>query len=70
MKTLTLKIEGMSCAHCSQTVEKAVNSTGASGRVELDSGTVKISYDENSLNTGSFTEAIEKAGYRVIDETP
>jgi len=58
----TLTVEGMSCSHCEQTVEEALEGvegvTGATADHERDSVTVDGSADPDSL-----VRAAEDAGY-------
>lgn len=66
MQTITLKVEGMSCGHCVNSVEGAVKNAGASGKVDLNSGSVKIEFDESKVSLDSIKEAIEEQGYDVV----
>jgi copper chaperone len=45
METITLKVEGMSCNHCVNSIEGSVGKLqGVSGvKVNLDQGTVEVS---------------------------
>lgn len=66
MKQVTLKVEGMSCGHCVNSIEKAVKEIGATAKVSLSEGTVAVEYDENKLTLVSIKETIEEQGYNVI----
>ena len=35
MKNITLKVEGMSCQHCVNSIEGALKEIGATGKVDL-----------------------------------
>ncbi|MCS7460722.1 copper ion binding protein [Paenibacillus doosanensis] len=65
MQTITLKVEGMSCNHCVNSIEGALKELGASGHVNLGDKSVTVSYDENKLNEAAIKEAIEDQGYDV-----
>ncbi len=65
MKQTTLKVTGMSCGHCVQSVEKALKEIGASGTVHLSSGSVDVTYDEATLPLETIKAAIEEQGYDV-----
>ncbi|NIK66970.1 MULTISPECIES: copper ion binding protein [unclassified Paenibacillus] len=67
MQTVTLKVEGMSCEHCVNTVEGAVKQIGASGKIDLNAGSVTIQFDESIVSLDSIKEAIEGQGYDVVD---
>ncbi|OAB45279.1 copper ion binding protein [Paenibacillus glacialis] len=66
MTNVTLKVEGMSCGHCVNSVESAMKTLGASGKVDLKDKSVAISYDENKLTLEAIKEAIEEQGYDVV----
>lgn len=66
MKSITLKVEGMSCAHCVNSIEGALKTLGAKGKVDLANGTVDIEYDNYKLTLEAITEAIEEQGYEVV----
>ncbi|WP_207460694.1 cation transporter [Azospirillum sp. SYSU D00513] len=63
---LTLKVEGMTCGHCAQTVTKAVEALPAVERalVDLTAGEVTV---EGSAEESAVRKAIEDAGYDVKD---
>jgi|UPI00041189CF copper chaperone len=66
MQNVTLRVEGMSCNHCVNAIEKALKELGASGKVDLAAKTVEVSYDENALTLEAIKEAIEDQGYDVV----
>jgi copper chaperone len=61
---LTLKVTGMDCNHCVETVSKAVRGVaGATGvTVDLASGDVRV---EGTPDAADVKAAIERAGYDV-----
>lgn len=63
-------IEGMSCASCSQTVEKAVNQLSGVEQVTVNLATEKmlVSYDPTVLTTGEIITAVSDAGYDTEEE--
>jgi len=66
MSSITLNVKGMSCEHCVKAVEGALQEAGASGKVNLASGTVDVNYDENKVSVDKLKEAIEEQGYDVV----
>ncbi|MDW7658029.1 MAG: cation transporter [Bacillota bacterium] len=61
----TIKIEGMSCAHCQARVEKALNSlAGVEAKVDLKKGqaTVRLT---TAVSDADLTRAVDEAGYTV-----
>ncbi|WP_352399995.1 heavy metal translocating P-type ATPase [Anaerotignum sp.] len=62
-----LKIEGMSCGHCTGRVEKALNALdGVTSEVSLDekSATVTLSKE---INDETLVKTVTDAGYEVVD---
>jgi copper chaperone len=66
MQTVTLKVEGMSCGHCVNSVEGAVKKLGASGKVDLSAGSVLVEFDDSKVTLAAIKEAIEEQGYDVV----
>jgi copper chaperone len=65
MKTTRLKIDGMTCGHCVQAVEKALkNQTGVrNATVHLDSGAADVEYEEKEVAPEQLVAAVEEEGY-------
>ena len=65
MKTARLKVQGMTCGHCAQTVEKALrNQTGVrNATVHLDAGAAEVEYEEARVAPEQLIAAIEEEGY-------
>lgn len=66
MTKVTLNVEGMSCGHCVNSVEKALKEIGAAGKVDLNAKKVEVEYDDSVLNQDVIKEAIEEQGYDVV----
>ncbi|MEZ4357858.1 MAG: heavy metal-associated domain-containing protein [Eubacteriales bacterium] len=61
----TLVIEGMSCSHCSDRVEKALNAIkGVSAKVDLNNKLARLEVDEN-VDMDEVVNAVIDAGYSV-----
>jgi Cu+-exporting ATPase len=62
-------IGGLNCAACVQRVEKAILKLEGieNAIVNLATEKVSVSYDPRSLRLSTIKEAIEKAGYKVIE---
>ena len=67
MSEITLKIEGMTCQHCVMAVKKAVETVIGVSTSDVEVGSAKVTYDENSAGKESIVNAITKAGYKVVD---
>lgn len=66
MSNLILKVDGMSCNHCVNAIEKAMKELGAQGKVDLASKLVEVEYDDSKLSEQAIKEAIEEQGYDVV----
>ena len=67
MTQKTLKIEGMSCGHCSARVEKALNGlNGVEAKVDLAAKTAHITLTEE-VSDETFKKVVTEAGYKVVD---
>lgn len=64
------RIEGMTCAACVRAVERAVNKLEGieTAAVNLATEKLSISYDPQAVNASDVKKAVEKAGYKAIDE--
>lgn len=68
MAQVVLKVEGMSCNHCVQSVEKALGKLGGveKVKVELADKKVSVDYAENQVSVDALKSAIEEQGYDVV----
>ncbi|HEM4765474.1 TPA: heavy metal translocating P-type ATPase [Streptococcus suis] len=69
MKQASYPIQGMTCASCAMTVEKAVGKLAGVEEVSVNLATEKlsVSYDEKLLGLEDIRQAVEKAGYQLVD---
>lgn len=66
MKSETLKVEGMSCAHCEAKVEAELGKLpGVAAKADSDANLVEVSYDENAVTMERLADAVERAGYSI-----
>jgi copper chaperone len=65
MQKVILQVNGMSCQHCVNSIEKALKEIGASGQVDLKTKSVAVEYDETKVSLDTIKEAIEDQGYDV-----
>lgn len=65
--TVVLKVEGMTCGHCKNAVEKAVKAIPgvSSAEVTLEDNTVTINFDTHVVGLEAIKNAIVEAGYQV-----
>lgn len=68
MNTLTLKVGGMTCMGCVNSVKKLLSAIDGVEQVEIDlaSGRVEIGYDAARGNLDAMRRAIEDGGYKVL----
>ncbi|HHT08502.1 MAG: copper chaperone CopZ [Christensenellales bacterium] len=65
--TDTLKVAGMSCAHCVKAVTDALMKLAGVTKVDIQlaEGLVQVDYDPSAVTLAQLTEAIEDQGYDV-----
>ncbi|HIW33647.1 MAG TPA: copper ion binding protein [Candidatus Paenibacillus intestinavium] len=66
MSEIVLKVDGMSCGHCVNSVEKALQAIGTKAKVDLASKKVTVQYDESKVSATTIVAAIEDQGYDVV----
>ena len=67
MKKVILKIEGMSCSACSNTIEKYLNKQdGVNAIVNLVMANALIYYDEEKITIDDLNRYIEESGYKSL----
>lgn len=66
----TMKIEGMTCASCSKAVERATRKLDGvtEANVNLATEKLSISYEASKVKLSDIKKAVEKAGYKAIEE--
>lgn len=63
----TVLIEGMTCDHCKNWVEKSINEIdGAAAKVNLGKKEAIVSL-EKEISDEQIRAAVEKAGYKVVE---
>lgn len=72
MKQEEYIISGMSCAACSASVQRVVSRLDGveSCDVNLITGKMTVSYDEQKTGQADFTRVVEKAGFGIRPDTP
>lgn len=61
----TLKISGMTCAHCTRAVFTALSGVPGIARAEVKVGTAEVEHD-GPVSLDALKQAVETAGYAVI----
>ena len=67
MMTTTLNVTGMTCGHCVKAVEDSVSKLSGVEKVKvnLESGSVEIAFQDDMVNAKEITDTIEDQGYDV-----
>ena len=67
MTAKTLSVPGIHCDHCKMSIEKAVGDLSGvdAVAVDIEAGTVELSFDEQALGLDQIIHAIEEVGYEV-----
>lgn len=66
MKKIML-VEGMSCGHCEKAVKNALGEVAGVSSVNVDLATKKVQVDGENLLDNLLKEAVEEAGYDVVE---
>ncbi len=73
MKTLEVKIDGMSCASCVNTIDTALNAKKGVETVNINiaNDTGKVIFDETNISQDEVLKTIQESGYepRIIDKS-
>lgn len=71
MKTQQYNVTGMSCAACSSSVQRVVTRLQGveSCDVNLITGKMTVTFDENSVSSADFFRVVQKAGFGITAET-
>ena len=65
MQRATLHIEGMSCGHCLNAVNRALTAVPGVTIDAVRIGRADVSYDETTAGPADLEAAIAEAGYRA-----
>jgi len=67
MERITLRVEGMSCGGCVDSIQKALGAREGvdSAVADLDAKTVTVAYDAAVIQRDGLAQAIEDAGFEV-----
>lgn len=65
MNTLKLTIDGMSCGHCLNHVQKALGSMPGLQATSVQIGQASMQYDPAQYAPEAIAEAVTKSGYKA-----
>ncbi len=68
MERIELKVEGMTCGGCVNSVQNALNRRNgiSSATADLDSGIVTVDFDSGIIQQSIISASITEAGFDVI----
>lgn len=68
MTTIKLKVKGMSCGHCENSVIKAVTALDGVKSVTASAkkGVAQVTFDETKQTQENITKAVKMQGYEAI----
>lgn len=69
MKQELIKVEGMTCQHCVQTITRALNKILGINSIDiiLDNNEVNVRFDENQTNLQEITKKIAQVGFDLSE---
>jgi copper chaperone len=67
MQTVELKVEGMDCQGCVQSVTRMLSGVAGVEKVDvsLEQALARVTYDPAKAGPAEFKRAIERAGYKA-----
>ena len=67
METVELKVEGMDCQGCVQSVTRMLAGVAGVDKVDvsLEQGSAKVTYDPSKSSVSDMKRAVERAGYKA-----
>lgn len=65
MEKKKLLVDGMSCNHCKKAIEKALRDIGVHSKVDLNTKSVKVEFDQEKVSINKIIEEIKDQGYEV-----
>ena len=63
----TITIAGMSCGHCVAAVRRALGEIDGVEVCGVRVGSAEIAYDPDAVEQGAIGEAIEEAGFSLVE---
>lgn len=68
MNSVTLKVEGMHCEGCAQTIEALLGAEPGVQRatVSFEAHEAQVRFDPNAIDDGQIVAAVKRAGYQAV----
>jgi copper chaperone CopZ len=69
MKTIVLKIEGMHCEGCADTIKALVEKAQGvrMATVSVESGEARVLFDPAAIGEDEIVAVVQRPGYRVVE---
>jgi len=69
MVVRVIRIDGMSCGHCVNWIGQALLKIDGveEAKVDLESQSARVRYDQTRVTEKAMADAIEKAGYTAVE---
>ncbi|MDR1911857.1 MAG: cation transporter [Helicobacteraceae bacterium] len=67
MEAVELKVSGMRCQHCVESVTKALKPLVGEVKVDLKSGKVSFEGDPQKIDLNAVKTAIDEIGFEVVE---
>ncbi|MDR2638767.1 MAG: cation transporter [Helicobacteraceae bacterium] len=67
MEKTALKVNGMQCRHCAETVTNALTPLASEIVVDLDDGKVSFAYDPQKTDLETIKSTINDIGFETAD---
>lgn len=68
-RTDTLHLSGMTCQHCVRAVRAALEGVPGVTVEDVDIGTARVQYDDETVQRDALRRAVEREGYPLVDAT-
>jgi len=65
-KKRVIKVNGMSCSHCKQSIENGLKEIGVDSKVNLEEKDVTVIFDPAKIQTEQIIQTIEELDYEVV----
>lgn len=66
-RTDTLHLSGMTCSHCVRAVRTALEGVPGVTVEDVDVGTARVTYDDETVQRDALRRAVEREGYPLLD---
>lgn len=66
-RTDTLHLSGMTCQHCVRAVRTALEGVPGVTVEDVDIGTARVTYDDETVQRDALRHAVEREGYPLAD---